>query len=202
MSRPAFLREVNAFRETLHHAGDADLVDHLGELAGARRAEQLAHARVGGDHLLGATVGLGVAAAHHGEHAVLRARLSARYRRIDEVKAALLRRFIQFARDLRGRGGVIDEYRVLAHFRERGARDRPHVIVVADAHHHEVLACGSFLRRLGDLAAEFLGPGFGLGGVAVVDRDLVAALVLQVPGHRVAHHAQTQKRDLRHCSSP
>jgi hypothetical protein len=35
MSRPARPAEVHALGEPLHQAGDADLVDHLGELAGA-----------------------------------------------------------------------------------------------------------------------------------------------------------------------
>ena len=50
---PGFLREMQAFGEALDEAGDADLVDHLGELAGARCAQQVAGARVGGDHLFG-----------------------------------------------------------------------------------------------------------------------------------------------------
>ena len=80
--------------------------------------------------------------------------------------------------------------------------DGAHVMVVADAHHDEVLAADGFFRCLGDLAAVFLGPLLGLGGGTVVDRDLVAAFVLQVPGHRVTHHAETQKRHLRHLSPP
>jgi hypothetical protein len=40
--------------EPLDQPGDADLVDHLGKLAGAGRAHQIAGARIGGDHLLGA----------------------------------------------------------------------------------------------------------------------------------------------------
>ena len=40
MSMPGLLAEVDGFGEALHHTGDADLVHHLGELAGARRPEQ------------------------------------------------------------------------------------------------------------------------------------------------------------------
>ena len=47
-----------------------------------------------------------------------------------------------------------------------------------------------------------LDPFFGLGGGAVIDRHLVPALVLEMPGHRVAHDAQAQKRHLRHRHSP
>ena len=43
---------------------------------------------------------------------------------------------------------------------------------------------GGLLRRRGVLAAVLRDPLVGLGGVAVVDGDLVAALVLEVAGHR------------------
>ena len=48
------LGEVDALGEALHQSRDADLVDHLGELARAGIAEELAHPRVGRDHRLGA----------------------------------------------------------------------------------------------------------------------------------------------------
>ena len=47
------LREMKTFRQTLHEAGDADLVDHFRELAGAGGAHQPAGAGEGGDHRLG-----------------------------------------------------------------------------------------------------------------------------------------------------
>ena len=68
-------------------------------------------------------------------------------------------------------------------------RDLTHVVVVADAHHHEVLAGGGLLRRRGLLAAELRHPLVGLRGAAVVDGDIVAALGLEVTGHRIAHDA-------------
>jgi len=37
-------------------------------------------------------------------------------------------------------------------------------------------------------------PLLGLGRGAVIDGDVVAALVLEVPGHRIAHHAEAEKR--------
>ena len=187
---PGLAREMNAFREALHHARNANLVDHLGELSRARRSEQLAHARIGGDHFLGASIRFGIAAAHHGEHAVLRAGFAARHRRVDEIEAAFLCLRVEFARDLGRRRGVIDEHRALPYLGERSARDRAHIVVVADAHHDDVLALDGVLRRLPGAPAEFLGPLFCLRGGAVIDRHLVAALVLQVSGHRVAHHAQ------------
>ena len=199
------LREMQSFGETLHDAGDADLVDHLGELAGARAAEEIAGARVGRDHLFGLGERRLVAAAHHGEHAILGAGLAARHRRVDEIEAAFFGFGVQLARD-RGRGGgVIDDDRALA-----GAgvdavlaeHDFAQVIVVADAGHDEVLAGRGGLRRRRALAAILGDPFVGLGAGAVVDRDVVAALVFQMSGHRVAHHAQADKRHLRHGFLP
>ena len=40
MSRPARCAEGDAFGQPLYQAGDADLVDHLGQLAGAAGPEQ------------------------------------------------------------------------------------------------------------------------------------------------------------------
>ena len=40
MSRPAFWAKCERLGQALHEAGDADLVDHLGELAGAGGPDQ------------------------------------------------------------------------------------------------------------------------------------------------------------------
>src|ERR1051326_933746 len=72
------------------------------------------------------------------------------------------------------------------------------VVVVADAGHDEVLARCGFLRRPGAPAAMLRDPFLGLGGGTVVDGDIVAALGLEMAGHRITHHAETEKRDLRH----
>ena len=51
---------MDALGEALHEPGDADLVDHLGELAGAGRTHQADHARIGVDDRLGLVeIGLG-----------------------------------------------------------------------------------------------------------------------------------------------
>ena len=79
---------------------------------------------------------------------------------------------------------MVDEDRALAHAgeaRRLAERDFAQVVVVADAAHDEILALGCFLRRRGGLAAELRGPFLGLGGGAVVDRHVVAALVLRWP---------------------
>src|SRR5208282_4202559 len=63
----------------------------------------------------------------------------------------------------------------------------------------EVLARGRFSRRRRAFAAVLRNPFFGLGGGAVVDRDVMSALRLEMSCHRVAHHAEPDKRHLRHC---
>src|SRR6185437_346420 len=72
------------------------------------------------------------------------------------------------------------------------------VVVVADAGHDEILAGRRFLRGLGALAAVLRDPLLGLGGGAVVDRDVMPALLLEVTGHRETHPAEPAKCDLRH----
>src|SRR5215218_1752508 len=63
---PGAQREVDGLGEALHHAGDADLVDHLGELAGAGGSHPLALHRVRVNDRVGPLeVGLRVGAAHH-----------------------------------------------------------------------------------------------------------------------------------------
>ncbi len=195
--------EVQPFGKPLNRPGDANLVHHLGELPAAGRAHQIAGARIGGDHLLGLGERGLVAAAHHREHAVLGAGLAARNRRIDEIEAALFRFGVKLARDLGRSGGVVDHDGALGDPGEHAVvaeHDLAQIVVVADAGHDEILALGGLLRRRRGFAAAILrDPFFGLGGGAVVDRDLVAALVLEMPCHRVAHHAEPDKRHLRHC---
>ncbi len=87
---------------------------------------------------------------------------------------------------------MIDEHRALLHTVERAVgakRHLAHVVVVADAHHHDVLSGGGLLRSRGLLAAELGDPLVGLRGVAVVDDDVVAALGFEVTGHGIAHDA-------------
>ena len=79
-------------------------------------------------------------------------------------------------------------------------RDLAHVIVVADAHEDDVGALG---RRggVGRLAPPWsFDPGRGLGGGPVIDRDLMPGLG-EMPRHRIAHHAQSEKCQL-HATLP
>ena len=100
---------------------------------------------------------------------------------------------------------MVDEHRALAHAGEGaiGAeRDFAQVVVVADAAHHEVLARAAAFGVAAVLPPNSVTHFSRLGGGAVIDRDLVAAFVLEMPGHGVAHDAQAQKRYLRHRFSP
>jgi hypothetical protein len=47
-----------------------------------------------------------------------------------------------------------------------------------------------------------LDPLFGFGGGPVIDGYVVAAFILQVTRHGVAHNTQAEKRHLRHHRSP
>jgi hypothetical protein len=191
ISRPAFL------------AGDANLVDHLGELARTGRAHEIAGARVGRDHFLGARERLSIAAAHHRERAIFGAGLAARDRGVNEVEAAFFRLGVKFARDCSRSSRVIDQNGALLHAGESALRAQHHlaqIIVIADASHDEVLAFCTLFRCWRSLAAILCDPLVGLGGRAIVDSDVVPAFVLEVPRHRVTHDAKPEKRHLRHCA--
>ena len=72
------------------------------------------------------------------------------------------------------------------------------VVVVAHAAEHEIRVLGGIGRSRRGVAAVFLGPGLGLGAVAIVDGEIVPALFADVPRHGVAHHAQPDPSHLGH----
>ena len=196
---------MQPFGEPLDQAGDADLVDHLGELPRARRAHEVAGARVGRDHFLGPRERGFIAAAHHREHAVFGAGLAAGNRGVDEIEAAPFRLGMKFARDCRRRGGVVDHDRGLPSACEYAVLAQHHlaqIVVIADAGKHEILARCRLFRRRRAVAAVLRHPLVRLGGGAVVDRDIVAALRFEMPRHRVAHHAKSDECDLCHWFPP
>jgi hypothetical protein len=157
---------------------------------------QADHAGVGVDDGPRLVEGGLIAADHDGQHAVLGAGLAAGHRRVEEGEARLARSFVQLARDLGRGGGVVDEDGTLLH-RGEGAvgtgGDRAQIIVIADAGEDEVLAFGSLGRRQRQLAAMLGHPLLSLCLGAVIDGDVMAALVSEVPGHRIAHDAKTEK---------
>jgi len=69
--------EVDRLRQSLDEAGDRNLIDHFGELAGTGRPDALDHACEARDHRLCAREGLRIAPRHDGENAILRTRLTA-----------------------------------------------------------------------------------------------------------------------------
>src|SRR3954453_1076587 len=96
---------------------------------------------------------------------------------------------------------MVDEHRALLDAAEsavRPERDLAQVVVVAHAAHDEVLAFGRGLGGRRAAPAELPDPFLGLGRGAVIDGDVVAALVLEMPRHGIAHDAETEKSHLRH----
>src|SRR5215213_3603876 len=169
---PSAFAEMNALREALDQPGDADLVYHLRELARSGRAHEAASPSEAHDGGLGPLINVRVSAAHDGQHAVLRSRLAAGDRSIDEADALRSGDLVELPRDLRRRGGVIDENRARFHGREGAVRSQrylPQVVVVADACEHDLLSLGSPARRRGRATAVLGRPLFSLGSGPVVD---------------------------------
>ena len=108
----------------------------------------------------------------------------------------------ELARD-RGAGRrVVDVDRAFAHAGEDAVVSERHgaeVVVVADAGEDELGALGRLARRLGPPAAVLGHPFLRLAGAAVVDGEVVPALLRDVAGHRISHHAKPDEGDLRHC---
>ena len=170
-------------------------------MPGAGLADQRAHLGVGIEHGLGSVEDGLLAAAHDAELPIHRACLAAGHRCIDEADALVFRLLMDFTRHRRRRGRVVDEDRAFLHAGENpvvAIDHRAHIVVVADAHHDEVAVLGCLARRRRVLAAVFFRPLLGLRRGAVVHRDIVAAFLEQVAGHRVAHDAQAEERDFRH----
>ena len=80
--------------------------------------------------------------------------------------------------------------------------DRAQVIVVPDAGKHKIGFASGLFRRWSHLAPEFGDPGLRLAERAIVDGDIVSAFRADVPGHGIAHDAQSNKCNLAHRASP
>ena len=75
-----------------------------------------------------------------------------------------------------------------------------HVVVVTDAHHHELSPLGRFARRGRGAMAVESDPGERLVGVAVEDGDGMAGGG-EMAGHRGTHHAEADEGDGTHAYS-
>jgi hypothetical protein len=90
---------------------------------------------------------------------------------------------------------VIDDDAALGHLRQSLGDHGADVVIVADAEEDDLATGGRLGHRDGRSTAVLGDPALRLLGRAVEHRDLVAG-GLQVPGHRVAHDAQANERDL------
>src|SRR5262249_60861714 len=108
---------------------------------------------------------------------------------------------IKLARHSGRRRGVADHDGPLAHTGEHtvlAEHALAQIVVVADADHDEVLPVGGQPGRRRALTAVLRDPFFGFGRGAVVNRDLVAALRLEMPRHRGTHDSEPDACDLCH----
>ena len=155
------------FGQALQHAGDAELVDHLGQLPGARRPHMADALGIGGHHRLGAGKAASRAAAHDGQLAVLGAGLAARNRGVDHIEPVRRAGLGEFAGDGGGDRGVVDEQAAGRHG-GKGAigaeRHGAQVGIGADAGEHDLGIPGRLGRRCGAAAAVRRHPGGGLFG--------------------------------------
>src|SRR5262249_41803356 len=142
-------------------------------------------------HWLGPCEGGGGAANHHGQLAVLRARLSARHRRIEEGGASCGAAFREVARQAGGAGGVVDDNLAWLQCLFNLAEYVRHIGVIAQAHEDELCAIDDarqeFWRSLAALAC----PGGDPLRRAIPDGDLMA-LVAEMARHWPTHHAQSE----------
>ncbi len=177
-----------------------NLIDHFGELARPRRSHQPAGLGVGKDDPFGPHVIVRRAAAHDAECACLGAGLAAGYWGIDEAKSLCFRNRVEFARDDRRGGCVIDENRRFFEALEgalRAGRHGAQIVVVSDAGKDKLLALRGLAGGRRAAAAKFFDPFLRPRRRAIVNRD-VMAVRLEVPGHGVAHDAEAEERDFCH----
>ena len=185
---PGALGEVHALRQTLHDAGDADLVDHLRELPGAGRAQTLARLGVRHRSRRGPT---SKTASSSLPHITVSAPFSApacppdtgastnptpRRRRPPPARGRA-RPMRSCGRRASNRPAIAGERAVVADTTSIGRRRR------CRRTHHELGALGG-LGRCRRRPMPVLGdPGQRLARRAVVDGDVVAGLG-EVTGHR------------------
>lgn len=163
---------------------------------------QAHHPRVTLDDRLGKRIGFGLATDHHGQHTIDRTGLTTGYRRIEKTQAMLGRNSRQLTRHIGRGGGVIDQNGARRHTGERALLAQNHaaqVVIVTDATHHQFGARHRLTRGRRRAAGIFTHPLLGFARRAVIDRHLMP-FACQMPGHRIPHDAQTEKRDLCHSN--
>jgi hypothetical protein len=139
-----------------------------------------------------------VSAHHHGEDALLGARLATRYRRIEREKTTLARFAIDLHGECCGRGRVVNEHSSTAHAMERpisAARDGTHVVIVAHTRKYDFRTGGGFARSRRRSSAVSSDPGLRFGASAVVYDDFVSG-ACKMACHGRTHDAQTDKSKL------
>ena len=191
-----FHAKGHSFAQTLQQSGDANLVDHFGELACATLTHQGDRLGEGHGHGLHALKRCRLTTAHHRQHAIDGTRFATRHGGIDKMHTQRLGRCKQFTRHLGRGGGVVHQHGTSFHA-SQGAIDAQHdsaqIVIVADAAKHHVGALSGLTwgGRTG-LVGKLRAPVGGFGGVAVVHRDMVSCQC-QVTGHRVTHDAQADE---------
>src|SRR6185312_15481048 len=116
----------------------------------------------------------------------------------EEGNATGAARGVELARHLGRSGRVVDEHRAGAHAVEGAVLSRRYlaqVVVVADAAEDVFGVQRRLVGRLRSApTANLFDPRLRLRGIAVVDRDVVAALGEKMAGHREAHHSEPDPR--------
>ena len=134
------------------------------------------------------------------ERTCLGAGLAAGYRGVDETKSLGVRNRVEFARDDRRGGCVIDEDRRFFEAFEgalRAGRHGAQIVVVTDAGKDKLLALRGLAGGRRAAAAKFFDPFLRPRGRAIVNRD-VMTLRLEVSSHGIAHDAEAEERDFCH----
>ena len=106
---PRALGEMETLGQSLNEPGNADLIDHFGELARPRRSHQPAGLGIGKDDPFGPPVIVRFTAAHDAERTCFGAGLTAGYWGIDKAKSLGFRNRVKVARDDRRGGCVIEK---------------------------------------------------------------------------------------------
>src|SRR6266850_4152747 len=110
---------MDTFGKPLDNSGDAELVDHLGQLTCARGSHEPNHLGIAIDEWLRPVERFPVASDHHRQLAVFGTGLAAGYRSIEAPAALIFCSSIKLTRHCRRSSGVVDVDRTLLHAGKR-----------------------------------------------------------------------------------